>query len=177
MPVCQQGLAGKLSDMDRLGRFDVAGAVERGPHHKGQFGIWQYTSEGSVPGIGGRVDLDETTGYRDYKGTYRAVLQAGGKRYPCGRYSACDGRLYASSDGSGAGKTVNGTYSVDRVLPGKACPILIGERPGLGTDGGLHRRAGGDSHPQRDAVRARRGNCFLPRGRAWLPGCAPLACM
>ena len=40
------------------------------------------------------------------------------------------GRLYASSDGSGAGKTVNGTYSVDRVLPGKACPILIGN--GLG---------------------------------------------
>lgn len=33
-------------------------------------GIWQYTSDGSVPGINGRVDMDE--GYIDYSGTITA---------------------------------------------------------------------------------------------------------
>ena len=55
---------------------------------------------------------------------------------------------------------------MDRVLPGKACPILIGERPGLGADGGLHRRAGGDSHPQRDAVRVREGATAFATGES-----------
>ena len=121
-------------DMDRLGRFDVWLAQwNESPTYKGQFGIWQYTSEGSVPGIGGRVDLDETTGYRDYEehiGQYYKPEEPEASGIRAGDTVRVTGRLYASSDGSGAGKTVNGTYSVDRVLPGKACPILIGN--GLG---------------------------------------------
>ena len=35
------------------------------------------------------------------------------------------GRLYATSNGDGAGMTVNGTYTVQRVLPGKKCGVLL----------------------------------------------------
>ncbi len=36
-------------DMDRLGRFDVWLAQwNEEPTYKGQFGIWQYSSEGSI---------------------------------------------------------------------------------------------------------------------------------
>lgn len=117
-------------DMDRLGRFDVWLAQwNEEPTYKGQFGIWQYSSEGSIPGVPGRVDLDETTGYRDYKehiGQYYKPEEPEVSGIRAGATVQVRGRLYASSDGSGAGKTVNGVYSVDRVLPGKVCPILIG---------------------------------------------------
>ena len=157
-------------DMDRLGRFDVWLAQwNEAPTYKGQFGIWQYTSEGSVPGIGGRVDLDETTGYRDYEEHIRQYYkpeepEVSGIR--AGDTVRVTGRLYASSDGSGAGKTVNGTYSVDRVLPGKACPILIGN--GLGwvrTEDCI----GGQAAPairQGDAVRVREGATAFATGES-----------
>lgn len=35
------------------------------------------------------------------------------------------GRLYANSDGGGAGKSVNGTYTVSRLLNGKRCGVLL----------------------------------------------------
>lgn len=35
------------------------------------------------------------------------------------------GRLYANSNGGGAGKSVNGTYTVSRLLNGKKCGVLL----------------------------------------------------
>ena len=91
-------------DMDRLGRFDVWLAQwNEAPTYKGQFGIWQYTSEGSVPGIGGRVDLDEATGYRDYEEHIGQYYKPEVSGIRAGDTVRVTGRLYASSDGSGAG--------------------------------------------------------------------------
>jgi lysozyme len=52
-------------DMDRLARYDVWLAQwNEKPTYEGNFGIWQYTSDGTVPGIRTRVDRDIS--YRDY---------------------------------------------------------------------------------------------------------------
>lgn len=54
-------------DMNKLKRFDCWLAQWNDePTYEGQFGIWQYSSDGEVPGISGRVDMNQTTGYRDY---------------------------------------------------------------------------------------------------------------
>lgn len=52
-------------DYERLKRFDIwlAQWAEK-PTWEGNFGIWQYTSDGSVDGIQGRVDMN--IAYRDY---------------------------------------------------------------------------------------------------------------
>lgn len=52
-------------NMDRLARFDIWLAQwSANPTYDGEFGIWQYSSEGSVQGIDGNVDLDIS--YKDY---------------------------------------------------------------------------------------------------------------
>lgn len=54
-----------ILDYDRLKRFDVWLAEWREkPTWSGNFGIWQYTDKGKVPGISGNVDLN--IAYRDY---------------------------------------------------------------------------------------------------------------
>lgn len=52
-------------DVDRVKRFDIwlAQWTDK-PSFGGDFGMWQYTSDGSVDGIGGRVDMD--IAYKDY---------------------------------------------------------------------------------------------------------------
>jgi GH25 family lysozyme M1 (1,4-beta-N-acetylmuramidase) len=52
-------------DVDRVKRFDIwlAQWTDK-PTYGGDFGMWQYTSDGSVAGIGGRVDMD--IAYKDY---------------------------------------------------------------------------------------------------------------
>lgn len=40
------------------------------------------------------------------------------------------GRLYANSDGGGAGKSVSGSYTVSRILAGKKCGVLLNGRLG-----------------------------------------------
>ena len=52
-------------DYNRLKRFDVwlAQWADK-PTFGGSFGIWQYTSKGSVAGIGGNIDMDIC--YKDY---------------------------------------------------------------------------------------------------------------
>ena len=58
-------------DMSRLSEYDVwiahyvSGAPTKTSDYKGKYMIWQYTSGGSVPGIGGNVDLDIS--YKNYK--------------------------------------------------------------------------------------------------------------
>lgn len=59
-------LTNKL-DMSKLKRFDCWLAQWNDePTYDGQFGIWQYSSDGEIPGISGRVDMNQTTDYRDY---------------------------------------------------------------------------------------------------------------
>ncbi|MCI8554338.1 MAG: hypothetical protein HFJ80_05265 [Clostridiales bacterium] len=125
-------------DLSRLSRFDIWLAQWNDePTYCGQFGMWQYTSEGRVSGIAGNVDMNRTTGYRDYPayigGKYEADKPE--ETAPIARYRPGDrvrvkGRLYASSDGSGAGKSVDGEYTVSRYLPGRQAAILIED--GLG---------------------------------------------
>lgn len=63
----------KLLDMNRLSEYDVWLAEWRpAPTYSGNFGIWQYTSEGKVSGIRGDVDLNIC--YRDY----RKIIKEGG---------------------------------------------------------------------------------------------------
>ena len=52
-------------DMNVLSKYDVwlASWTEK-PAYDGNYGIWQYSSNGSVDGISGRVDLD--IAYKDY---------------------------------------------------------------------------------------------------------------
>ncbi|MDE7363173.1 MAG: glycoside hydrolase family 25 protein [Oscillospiraceae bacterium] len=66
----------KLLDMNRLSEYDVWLAEWRtAPTYSGNFGIWQYTSEGRVAGIRGDVDLNIC--YRDY---YKIIEDGGYKR-------------------------------------------------------------------------------------------------
>lgn len=61
-------------DMSRLQKYDLWIADYRGyVGYKGAYGIWQYTSSGSVPGVSSaRCDLN--TAYRDYP----AIIKAAG---------------------------------------------------------------------------------------------------
>lgn len=70
----------------------------------------------------------------DGKGVYgwvdaqNVAAGAGGSTAPAMRVGAkvkYSGRLYANSDGGGAGKSVNGTYTVSRLLNGKKCGVLL----------------------------------------------------
>ncbi|MFQ9872026.1 MAG: glycoside hydrolase family 25 protein [Oscillospiraceae bacterium] len=60
-------------DLDRVQRFDIwlAQWADK-PTFTGSYGMWQYTSNGSVPGISGRVDMD--IAYKDYA----ALIKQGG---------------------------------------------------------------------------------------------------
>ena len=59
-------------DMDALKAFDLWIADYRGKRPSRKHGIWQYTSEGTVPGITGDVDLNHA-----YK-NYPAIIQRAG---------------------------------------------------------------------------------------------------
>ena len=54
-------------DYDRIKRFDIwlAQWREAGATYENPYGLWQYTSSGSVDGIAGRVDRD--IAYKDYE--------------------------------------------------------------------------------------------------------------
>lgn len=65
-----------LLDMDRLSEYDLWLAEWRtSPTYSGNFGIWQFSSEGRVSGIRGDVDLNIC--YRDY---YKIISDGGYKR-------------------------------------------------------------------------------------------------
>src|SRR5690606_21994904 len=52
-------------DYNRLKKFDIWLAQwSKKPTWNGSFGIWQYTSDGSIDGIQGRVDMNIS--YKDY---------------------------------------------------------------------------------------------------------------
>lgn len=54
-----------LLDMGKLAKYDFWLAhYTSQTDYKGPYGIWQYTSDGSVPGINGRVDMN--IAYNDY---------------------------------------------------------------------------------------------------------------
>lgn len=57
----------ELLDIKKLGAYDkwVARYSSNPPSYVSDYGIWQYSSKGSVPGIRGNVDLDYS--FKDYK--------------------------------------------------------------------------------------------------------------
>jgi GH25 family lysozyme M1 (1,4-beta-N-acetylmuramidase) len=100
-------------------------------------GIQQTSSTGKVPGISTNADID--IAYKDYPSIIRAAaknglkpsvtlapaktekvngISVGAKVHYCGP-------LYADSYGNGKGKTVSGTFSVQRVIRGRKCGILL----------------------------------------------------
>lgn len=188
-------------DMDRLSRFDVWLAQWNSePTYSGDFGVWQYTSNGQVAGISTPVDRDVS--YRDYPSLIRAAglnglrpgdtvsvgqevrLKEGVAAFADGASVASfikdtllyvreingdkalvstspvgdaytgwfwqsdlrpaesapnlrvgaqvryRGRLYASSTGNGPGLTVDGTFTVSRILPDRITGVLLND--GLG---------------------------------------------
>jgi GH25 family lysozyme M1 (1,4-beta-N-acetylmuramidase) len=104
------------------------------PTYDGAFGIWQYTSDGSVDGITGRVDRN--IAYKDYPAIMKEQgLNGWDKPAPApapsspswkaGDKVTYSGRLYWDSYGGNPGKTVSGTYTVDRVIDGRAYGVHI----------------------------------------------------
>lgn len=68
-------------DMTKLSSYDVWLAQWASkPTYQGAFGMWQYTSSGSVNGIGTRVDMD--VAYRDYPGVIKGAGLNGWKEEP-----------------------------------------------------------------------------------------------
>lgn len=67
-------------------------------------------------GVYGWVDAENVAAVAN--GSVAPAMRVGAKV----KYS---GRLYANSDGGGAGKAVNGTYTVSRLLTGKKCGVLL----------------------------------------------------
>lgn len=63
-------------DMSRLSGFDIWLAQWNDkPTYQGEFGMWQYSSEGEISGIPARVDLNIS--YQDYPAIIRAAGQNG----------------------------------------------------------------------------------------------------
>ncbi|MBC8571052.1 glycoside hydrolase family 25 protein [Zongyangia hominis] len=59
-------------DMSQLSSYDIWLAQwSSKPSYTGHFGMWQYTSSGSVSGIGTRVDMD--IAYQDYSGIIKGA--------------------------------------------------------------------------------------------------------
>lgn len=100
-------------------------------------GIQQTGSTGIVPGISTNADID--VAYKDYPSIIRAAAKNGLKPSvtpaPAKTETISDigvgtkvqysGPLYADSYGNGQGKTVSGTFSVQRVVNGRKCGILL----------------------------------------------------
>ena len=56
-------------DMDALAAYDLWIADYRGMRPTRKHGMWQYTSEGRIPGVSGQVDLSHA--YKDYPAIIR----------------------------------------------------------------------------------------------------------
>lgn len=70
-----------LLDMSGLSGYDVWLAQwSSAPTYGGSYGMWQYSASGSVPGIGGAVDLDYA--YRDYPVLIKSAGLNGWKKNP-----------------------------------------------------------------------------------------------
>lgn len=95
------------------------------PTYNGNIGIWQYTSDGSVNGISGRVDMNvaykdypsiiKPKGFNGFSGTQTTGVTPAPvtKVYSKGQaITLTNAALYASSTTSKVSKKVNGTYYV-----------------------------------------------------------------
>ena len=70
-----------LLDMSRLSNYDVWLAQwSSAPTYSGNYGMWQYSASGSVPGISGAVDLDYA--YQDYPSIIKNAGLNGWKKNP-----------------------------------------------------------------------------------------------
>ena len=120
-------------DMGKLSRFDLWLAQWNDkPTYEGSFGIWQYTSKGSVPGIDGNVDMDLS--YKDYPAIMKAEglngfsAESGAPQEPKPAFSKGD-RVRVKSgartyDGGGLASFVYNT--VYTVIEAKGDRVVIG---------------------------------------------------
>ena len=70
-----------LLDLSRLSNYDVWLAQwSSAPTYSGNYGMWQYSASGSVPGISGAVDLDYA--YQDYPSIIQNAGLNGWKKNP-----------------------------------------------------------------------------------------------
>ena len=84
-------------DTSRLSHIDIWLAQwGQRPTYSGNFGIWQYTSEGSVNGISGNVDMNIS--YKDYP-----TIIANAGQNPSGNGNSGSGNNNSSSSGGSAG--------------------------------------------------------------------------
>ena len=113
-------------DAEEIGRDVWLAQYNETPTYEGEIGMWQHTSTGRVDGVAGNVDLDVC--YKDYPAMIQAAgLNGWGKPEEpepagirAGDRVAYAGRLYGDSYGGSPGKTVDGVYTVDRVIEGRA---------------------------------------------------------
>lgn len=95
-------------------------------YNGGSWDIWQYTSDGKVDGISGRVDLNLS--YKEFvkpapkpeppKVTPTKGLKVGDKvKY--------QGTLHGTSYGGSPGAKVNGTFTVTRIIPNRIYGVLL----------------------------------------------------
>lgn len=128
-----------LLDMGKLARWDFWLAhYTAKTDYTGQYGIWQYTSDGSVDGISGRVDLNEA--YKDYPAMIGGV-ELGGTVAPIPVRMKCvatggDQRMLCGVlDDLGIGYTIEGTTIITSVeVSGGDQRRLTGEAKPLGIE-------------------------------------------
>lgn len=107
------------------------------PTWKGTFGVWQYSSDGKVPGSSARTDMNIS--YIDFdklirsKGLNRQpatgedvppVIEPS-KKIEIGAKVKYSGYLYVNSYGNGRGKKVSGSFIVTRLVAGRKCGVHL----------------------------------------------------
>lgn len=135
-------------EFERLRGYDLW-CAQYGPRCTGKlpFGLWQYTSSGSVDGIVGRVDCDRA--YKDYPAIITGTLAtgkgaaAGGGETGAGDGGGTDADTGANTDtgagsgtGAGTGAAAGGTPRPDEPQP---MPGTVTRRYGPMTRGDLAR--------------------------------------
>lgn len=120
-------------DMGKLSRFDLWLAQWNDkPTYEGNFGIWQYTSKGSVPGIDGNVDMDLS--YKDYpaimkeKGLNGFSAESGAPQEPKPAFSKGDRvRVKSGAKTYDGGALASFVYNtVYTVIEAKGDRVVIG---------------------------------------------------
>ncbi|MBC5787808.1 MULTISPECIES: GH25 family lysozyme [Clostridiaceae] len=123
-------LVNKL-DYNRIKRFTIwLAQYASSPSYPEPFDIWQYTSQGSVPGITGDVDMNEC--YKDFPSIIRELKLNGfytetlpQTKYKIGDFVTYSSCYRASTDPISEAIYVNGSGTITRIIPTARNPYLI----------------------------------------------------
>lgn len=128
-------------NFQQLRRFDVW-LAQWGPaptFQEAPIGMWQYTSEGTVPGVSGRVDRDRA--FKDYPAIIRAAGLNGfppkddPNRLMVGDAVEVVGKIYPSADGGKGVSSYFSTLYITEILSGKPKPYRLSYKKGGATSG------------------------------------------